>query len=180
MKNLEIVEDLKKIEREAVVVKGNNVLARARIKQIESAIQNAYEEAKTNKHLKSTIRELDFQSLKKIDAVMRRHRDIPATGNETTSIGPLDLSEKAVDLYVTLVKDVYSITVRNCSSSYSLRELNQVGENLTELNQSLTSASDRSKKFYAAETAMNKLKDVNKGVVDRLSKQIQGTKVLSK
>ena len=179
MKNLEIRSNLS-LEEKTKVVKGNNVLARARIKQVELAIPSAYEEAKTSEHLRSTIMGLDFQSLKKIDAVMRRHREIPTTRKETTSIGPLDLSDKAVDLYVALVKEVYTITVRNCSSSYSLRELNQVGDNLAEFNQASTSSPDKSKKFYAAEKAMNELKDINKGVIDRITKEVQGTKTLSK
>lgn len=187
MEKIEIKE-IKEINVEAIkelnttITRRKAVLTRARIKQIENAIPTTYEEMKRDERLRPTIREMDFQTLKMIDAVMRHHNDVSKhVQNSSLNIKPGQLSERAVNLYVALVRGIYEKIVSTHSSTYTMEELQTIGTSLQGFNLKLTEYTDnKDKKFYAAEETIGLLKEVNKGVVARLTGQIESTKTLSK
>lgn len=167
------LSSLSKEDFEKIFIEGVDRYISGRISKVERSIFEAYEEEKMNEGLRSTIRELDFSTLKQIDAVMRRDR-IHTT---TSTIRPNGLSNLAISLYVALVKGVYSRTLEKCSSEYSLYDLSEIGQSKKEFEQALTSCSyDKDKKFYAAEKAMDALTGINKTVTDRLSLELSNNK----
>lgn len=175
----EIQEALSKISTEDIstaVTKGINIIKKARISKVERAISEAFEEAKMDEALKSTISQLDFSSLKQIDAVMRRHR--PTNEVSYATIRPENLSPTAINLYVAMVRRVYIGTVGKCSSEYTIQELSTITNGLLSLNQKMTTfgPNDKDKKFYAAEEAMNTLTEVNSEVSKRISNEVTTTK----
>ena len=167
---------------ENIIEKDKDVLTQTIIKQVQNAIPSAFEEMKRDKRLSLVIHEMDMQTLKMLDAVMRRYREMSFGGRTTSysSLRPEELSERAINLYVSLVKGVYTKTIDACSSTYTMEELETVGTSLHDFNLELSQCvGNKNKKFYIAEDAMNTLKEVNMGVVERLSSKSLTPKTMS-
>lgn len=125
-------------------------------KSINRMIDLHIEEMKRERYLTPMIRELDIQELKKLDAVL--HRGEAPTS--LTAITPVDLSEKAVNLYVAIVKGAFTKTVDTCCELYTSDEL----VNLAKTKQTLTDEllqgnGNKQKKFDAAQKALISLRN---------------------
>ena len=163
-------------ELERMLKKGMDEDINFKIKNIENSIFESYEEAKRDKTLKETISQLDFSTLKQIDAVMSRSG--AQDRNNSTFIKPNDLSLQAVDLYIALVKRVYCGVVNKCSLDYSLYELAKITASYSAFKEKLSTINshEKDKKFYAATEAMENLSDINKEVIASLSQELSANK----
>lgn len=120
-------------------------------KSINRVIDMNIEDMKRERYLTPMIRELDIQELKKLDAVLHRGE----IKQSITSISPVDLSEKAVNLYVAIVKGVFTKTVDTCCELYTSEELVDLAKTSKTFNDELLLGNgDKKKKFEAAQKAL--------------------------
>lgn len=127
---------------------------------INREINSWIEASKADIYLTPTIRELDIQELKKLDAVLYRDEQIQTP----SSIKASDLSEKAVNLYAAMVSRVYKMTVKSCEEAYSSEDLERLSQGYKDFAQETLQANgNKSKKFDAARNAMALLRSSASG-----------------
>ena len=118
---------------------------------INGTINSCIEASKCDIYLKQTIRELDIQELKKLDAVLYRDEQVQTPA----SIKATDLSDKAVNLYAAMVSRVYTMTVKNCEEVYSSEDLENLKEGYKVFSQEILQGNgNKAKKFDASRKAM--------------------------
>lgn len=129
----------------------NEIAGKVKDKSINRVIDMNIEEMKRERYLTPMIRELDIQELKKLDAVLHRGEIKPSI----TSISSVDLSERAVNLYVAIVKGVFTKTVDTCCELYTSEELVNLAKTSKTFNDELLLGNgDKNKKFEAAQKAL--------------------------
>jgi len=140
-------------------------LAQLRDTTINKVIDLSIEEMKREEYLTQTIRELDFQELKKLDAVLYR-----GPSSSPLDIKPLDLSEQAVNLYVSIARGTYLKTIATCASVYDSKQLDSLSSSYKEFNQNLTEAyGNKTKKFNLAANLMKTLRQSSKSKIEDIS-----------
>lgn len=123
---------------------------------INKTIDSLIEDVKCDGTLTTTIRGLDIQELKKLDAVLHRDEQIQTP----SSIKASDLSNNAVNLYAAMVSKVYTMTVRSCEGLYSNAELDKLTQGYKEFAEDIFQANgDKTKKFDATRKAMSLLRN---------------------
>ncbi len=155
---------------ERAISKGQAIIRNGRINRIKKSIQDAFEETKRLEELSGLIREQDFSTLKQLDALMR--------GSHVNSMISADnLSPRAIDLYVAIVKKVYMKTLTKCQNEYACDELYSIATGWNTFNQELTTASSKNAKLDLAEQAMNVLQSTNDKAVSRIANEVNAPKI---
>ena len=149
---------------------GQGIMRKVRINRLKNSIQESFEETKRLEELSSIIREQDFSTLKQLDALMR--------GSHINSMISADnLSISAVDLYVAIVKKVYSKTFMKCYQEYQFDELNSITDGWTKFREKLTCSPSKKEKLDLAEQAMYILQTTNDKAVKRIASESTTTKL---
>lgn len=133
----------------------------------QQEIDAAIEMVKRSEQLKETIRELDVEELKKIDALLYRGAQ-PAT---CTSIKASDLSDRGVNLYVAIVKGAHMLTLKECT--HPTEEYRNYKKFIQELSEAGT---NKDKKFEVASQAMLTLRKPDKASVNIFEQPLVETK----
>lgn len=132
-------------------LKTSAIVGKIKDRSINKMIDKHIEDMKRERCLTPMIRELDIQELKKLDAVLHRGE----MSSSITSITPVDLSDRAVNLYVAIVKGVFTKTVDTCCELYTSEELVSLAKTSKTFNEELLLGNgDKKKKFEAAQKAL--------------------------